>query len=149
MRKLQEIVNAEVSLANCLLGSMNEKLLWVTPEKQATVHTVMYAMAYEIFAAFNIKPSYELVNLTADRQLKSFKLFDTNHNTHGYNPIRTIPLPRCRTSAQHLNDSIAAAVIREEIRTLLTEDEATLVPIVLDLLKIIAEFLAVEEQRSL
>ncbi len=140
MNNSNEIVSIEVHLANRLLESMNEKVFWVAPQKKESVQTVMFAVAYEILAAFNIVPTFELVNLTVDKKLKSFKLFDTNPNTSGYFSNRTIPYPRHTTTPQYLKERIIAACLKKEILTLLTEDAATLVPIMADLIHIIEQF---------
>lgn len=149
MSKLKETVTTDMFLANCLLGSMNEKLYWVAPEKKDVVHTFMYAMAYEIFSAFNIQPSIEFVNLTQDKQLKSFKLFASNTGRRGHNSAGTIPCPKWQATPQYLNERIRAACVRKEILILLLEDTETLMPIVIDLIKIIDQFLAAEGKRNL
>ncbi len=149
MSKLKEIKTADVYFGNCLLGSMNEKLYWVAPEKKEAVQTVMFAMAEEIFAAFNILPSRKLVKLTKDKQLKSFKLFSTHSDRRGLYPVKTIPCLGLQTSLQSLKEKIIAAGIRKEILLLLLEDPETLVPIVADLIKIIDHYLAEQEKQTL
>lgn len=149
MSKLKEIKTADIYFGNCLLGSMNEKLYWVAPEKKEAVQTVMFAMAEEIFAAFNIVPSLELVKLTKDKQLISFKLLSTHSNRRGLYPFDTIQCQGLHVSLQSLKEKIMAAGIRKEILTLLIEDPETLVPIVADLIKIIDHFLAEQEKQTI
>ncbi len=79
--------------------------------------------------------------------MKRLKLFAVNSNFREYHPIDSTPLPKMRTSAQHLKDKIFSAC-KKELLKLLLEDQDTLIPIPNNLIKIIDQFLADEQKHQ-